>query len=86
MRSHEVDKIYVCNDEGDDLLMTGKLTLGSEIGLTAESPFCARCVVDDATASSPRVRTWQMWTVRTVKCQRIAWAAADVETGLHAFL
>ncbi|TKA27157.1 hypothetical protein B0A50_04494 [Salinomyces thailandicus] len=62
LRSHEVDKIYVCNDEGDDLLMTGKLTLGSEIGLTAESPFCARCVVDDATASSPRVRTWQMWT------------------------
>ncbi|KAK4549646.1 hypothetical protein LTR36_004947 [Oleoguttula mirabilis] len=61
LRQHTIHKIYVCNEQGNDLLMTGTLTLGSDLGLTAESPYCARCVVDDPTSQSPRIEYWQGW-------------------------
>jgi len=63
LRQHEVHKVYTCNDLGDDVLMTGTLTLGSSSGLTAEGPYCARCVVDDASSPSPKIKHWQGWVV-----------------------
>lgn len=62
-RRHDVHKIYVCNDSGDDLLMTGTLTMESDVGLIGETSYTARCVVDDASSLKPRVELWQFWLV-----------------------
>ncbi|KAK5138383.1 hypothetical protein LTR08_003444 [Meristemomyces frigidus] len=61
LREHKVHKVYISDEQGDDLLMTGTLMLESNIGLTAESPFCARCVVEDVDCKAPRVAYWQIW-------------------------
>lgn len=45
--------------------MTGVLTLGSDVGLIGESPYCARGVIDDASSESPRIKYWQGWVVST---------------------
>ena len=63
LRRHVVQKIYVCNDKADDLLMTGSLVLRSVDGKEAESPYCARCVVDDANSTTPMIKYWQGWLV-----------------------
>ncbi|KAK3112892.1 hypothetical protein LTR53_010337 [Teratosphaeriaceae sp. CCFEE 6253] len=60
-RRHEVHKIYVCSDSGEDLLMTGTLTMQSDVGLIGETSYTARCVVDDASSLKPRVELWQFW-------------------------
>ncbi|KAK4575192.1 hypothetical protein LTR86_001044 [Recurvomyces mirabilis] len=60
-REHQVDKIYVCNAEGDDLLMIGTLTMESDVGLVGSAPYTARCVIDDAASPTPKVRHWQFW-------------------------
>ena len=65
LREHKVHQVYVSNEQGDDLLMTGVLALESDIGLAAESPFCARCVVED-TSCRPRVAYWQIWMVSSI--------------------
>jgi len=62
-RHHRVHRLYTCNDRGDDLLMTGTLTLESRTGLVAEAPYCARCVVDDGDSDAPRIKHWQGWLV-----------------------
>ena len=68
LREHKVHQVYVSNEQGDDLLMTGVLALESDSGLTAESPFCARCVVDDVDCDEPRVAFWQIWMVSVMSC------------------
>ncbi|KAI7233892.1 hypothetical protein KC330_g5127 [Hortaea werneckii] len=61
MRSHTIDEILICGEEGSNVFMSGTLRLGSEVGLIAESPFSARCLVDDTSSHSPRVKKWQIW-------------------------
>ena len=63
LREHTVHQVYISNEHGDDLLMTGVLALESDIGLAAESPFCARCVVEDVDTNAPRIAYWQVWMV-----------------------
>ncbi|KAK5718962.1 hypothetical protein LTR17_015468 [Elasticomyces elasticus] len=60
-RQHDVHKIYVCSDSGDDILMIGTLTMRSDEGLVGETSYTARCVVDDASLPKPRVELWQFW-------------------------
>ncbi|KAK5110099.1 hypothetical protein LTR62_006233 [Meristemomyces frigidus] len=60
-REHRVDKLYVCNAEGDDLLMTGTLTMESDVGLIGSTSYTARCVIDDPALPMPKVRRWQFW-------------------------
>ncbi|TKA65757.1 hypothetical protein B0A55_10836 [Friedmanniomyces simplex] len=61
LRRHEVHKIYVCSESGDDLLMTGTLTMKSDQGLVGETSYSARCVVNDAALPKPKVELWQFW-------------------------
>lgn len=61
MRSHTIEEIFVCGDGGSNIFMSGTLRLGSEVGLIAESPFSAKCLVDDTSSPTPRVRKWQIW-------------------------
>ncbi|RMY93173.1 hypothetical protein D0861_02081 [Hortaea werneckii] len=63
MRSHTIEEIFVCGDGGSNIFMSGTLRLGSEVGLIAESPFSAKCLVDDTSSPAPRVRKWQIWMV-----------------------
>ena len=63
-REHKVHRVYVCNVEADDILMTGTLRMESNLGLTGSTSYCARCVVQDADSTYPRVRLWQFWLVR----------------------
>ena len=44
-------------------MTTGVVSLRMKNGKEASSPYCARCVVDDAGASSPRIKIWQGWFV-----------------------
>ncbi|KAK0938203.1 hypothetical protein LTR29_010194 [Friedmanniomyces endolithicus] len=60
-RRHVVHKVYVCSESGDDLLMTGTLTMISSEGLVGETSYTARCVVDDAAFPKPKVQLWQFW-------------------------
>ncbi|KAK0286732.1 hypothetical protein LTR35_004201 [Friedmanniomyces endolithicus] len=60
-RHHVVHKVYVCSESGDDLLMTGTLTMISSEGLVGETSYTARCVVDDAALPKPKVQLWQFW-------------------------
>ncbi|KAK0863944.1 hypothetical protein LTS02_006336 [Friedmanniomyces endolithicus] len=60
-RRHVVHKIYVCSESGDDLMMTGTLTMISSEGLVGETSYTARCVVDDAALPKPKVQLWQFW-------------------------
>ena len=64
-------QVYVSNEQGDDLLMSGVLALESDTGLTAESPFCARCVVEDVDCNAPQVAYWQIWMVRIQRHSRV---------------
>ncbi|RMZ32461.1 hypothetical protein D0859_03422 [Hortaea werneckii] len=63
MRSHTIEEILVCGDDGSNIFMSGTLRLGSDVGLIAESPFSAKCLVDDTSSLTPRVRKWQIWMV-----------------------
>ncbi|RMY69363.1 hypothetical protein D0864_11129 [Hortaea werneckii] len=54
MRSHTIEEILICGDDGSDIFMSGTLRLGSDVGLIAESPFSAKCLVDDTSSLTPR--------------------------------
>ncbi|RMX71882.1 hypothetical protein D0869_15180 [Hortaea werneckii] len=66
MRSHTINEILISGDDGSNVFMSGTLRLGSEVGLIAESPFSARCLVDDTSSHSPRVKKWQIWMVELI--------------------
>ena len=63
MRSHTIEEILVCGEDRSNVFMSGTLRLGSDVGLIAESPFSAKCLVDDTSSRTPRVRKWQIWMV-----------------------
>lgn len=67
-RRHEVFRVYVSDGPGD-LMMMGNLTMGLDDSTTAESPFCARCVIDDVESDQPRIQLWQGWLVSLHRCE-----------------
>lgn len=60
-RRHDVLDTYACG--GNHFITTGTLTLATKAGKEASAPYCARCVVDDANSSNPRIKLWQGWLV-----------------------
>lgn len=64
-RRHEVQKIYSCNDAGDDLMLIGNVHWTFDDGQALEGNFSARAVVETAgQEGGPRLKLYQGWAVR----------------------
>jgi hypothetical protein len=62
-RRHELAKVYVCNDQADDLLLIGKVDMVFRNGREVSEEFVGRVVVTEGNTESARVKLYQVWSV-----------------------
>lgn len=61
-RQHAVEKVYICSEDANDLLMFGNLEVEFLDGRVVTQGFCARAVVDDPRAAKPMLKLLRGYT------------------------
>lgn len=60
-RRHEVAKVFVCNQECDDLMLIGNLKMELKNGNDVEGQFIARVQVEGVDSTAPRMKFYTVW-------------------------
>ena len=61
-RRHEIEKIYVCSDLADDLMLIGRVFWTFKDGQKRNAGFAARAVIEES-GHGTRLKLYQGWTV-----------------------
>ena len=61
-RRHKIEKLYMCNEAADDLILIGNVFWTFKNGEVRDAGFAARAVVEGSD-ESVRLKLYQGWTV-----------------------
>lgn len=59
-----MDKIYSCNDAGDDLMLIGSVSWDFNDGSSENGVFAARALIQDGGCQEPKLKLYHGWAVR----------------------